>query len=143
MSVEDEEREAEAALASVPLFEGIPTKTLHALAQLGKFLDFAEGHEVVKEGHTDGRLYVILDGRAEAVAGGRHLHEFGPGDYFGELALLDDQPRSATVRALTPLRTFSLMRVHARPVLQDPVVLERLLLNVSRWLREGRSTPLP
>ena len=129
-------------LSEVPLFEGVPKKTLKLIANVIRDEHFSVGDEIVKEGATDGRFYLVEDGEAEVTVGGKVVRHIGPGDHFGELSLIDRRPRSATVRATTPLRAYSLMRVHAREVLRDPVVLERILVNVSGWLREAQSLPL-
>jgi len=69
-----------------------------------------EGTAVVREGDPSDRFYVIVAGRVEVTQGGRHLRVEGPGEFFGEIGLLRDVPRTATVTALEDVETLSLTR---------------------------------
>jgi CRP/FNR family transcriptional regulator, cyclic AMP receptor protein len=92
-------------IAQVPLFAGIDANALQALNDLTFTKTFQPGEAIVEEGHIGNGLYVILSGRVEVVkddgtAREQALATFGPGDPFGELALLGEWKRTATVRAI-------------------------------------------
>ena len=103
MSTED-------VLASVSLFQRLDKKQIRQLARLVREQQFPEGHKIVEEGQEGLGLYVIAEGEAEVVRGGTVIGRLGPGKFFGEMSLLDDMPRTATVRAVTPVRCMSLTK---------------------------------
>jgi len=104
MKEEGRELEFGEALASVPLFSGLKKKQLDVAAKLGHDISFKSGQTIVKEGELGLGFYVILEGKAEVRRGTRVLSEIGPGGFFGEMAVLDNQPRSADVVAVEPTR---------------------------------------
>ena len=91
--------ELEQQLASVPLVAGLETRVRRRLAEIGKRRMYAPGEEIVREGTTGTALYILLSGRARVDRDGSQIGELGPGDFFGELALIEEHPRSATVVA--------------------------------------------
>lgn len=101
-------------LRRLPLLSGLGPSELAEVGPQLRRERFAAGGEVVHQGDAGTRFYIIQSGQAEVVqesgAGSRRLTLLGPGDYFGEIALLLDVPRIATVRALTPLKVRSLER---------------------------------
>jgi CRP-like cAMP-binding protein len=68
------------------------------------------GYEIVKEGDAGDRFYILASGHAEVTQAGRHLRDCGPGDYFGEIALLRDVPRTATVTSTEEIELYALER---------------------------------
>jgi CRP-like cAMP-binding protein len=129
-------------LGNVDLFEGLPKKALRQIASAGKELSFDEGVDVCKEGDTDARFYLILDGSARVSIRGREINKLGPGDYFGEISILDGEPRSATVTALSPLRTMSMTSWNFRPIVKEnPDIALRIMRNLSRRVREAQGAP--
>jgi CRP/FNR family cyclic AMP-dependent transcriptional regulator len=104
-------RETAQALSVVPLFEGFTKRDLSRLAEETDVVSFPAGTTVVEEGLLGETMFVILSGEAKVVKGGkRRLGTVRPGDFFGEVALLDGAPRSASVVAETPLEAIRLYR---------------------------------
>lgn len=87
------------ALADVPLFAGASAKQRKTLARLGKVQSWKEGREIVQAGAKGAAFFMILSGTVDVVRDGRTVAQMGSGEFFGEIALLADQPRNATVTA--------------------------------------------
>jgi CRP/FNR family cyclic AMP-dependent transcriptional regulator len=104
------------ALASAPLFDGLARRELAELARAGDELDVHEGKVLTAEGAVGSEFFVILEGEATVMQAGQELARLGPGDFFGEKALVEETPRTATVTAATPLRVFVLTRQRFRGV---------------------------
>ena len=102
--------ESEESLArlikKVSLFSRLSPKQLKSLAKSGAERKFDAGHIIVKEGETGVGFYLLLDGRVEVRKSRKVLTTLSSGDFFGEMGLIDDQPRSADVIAVTPTTTF-------------------------------------
>lgn len=94
--------ELQQQLASVPLLAGLDDRSRRRLAEIGKRRTYAADESIVKEGSTGTALYIVLSGTARVERGGEKLGELNPGDFFGELALIEEHPRSATVIATEP-----------------------------------------
>jgi CRP-like cAMP-binding protein len=88
-------------LASVPLLADLDDRVRRRLAEVGKRRTYDADDPIVKEGSTGTALYIILSGRARVERGGETIGELGAGEFFGELALIEEHPRSATVTAVT------------------------------------------
>ncbi len=111
--VDDEARIAEEPLEllrRIAIFAELPEAVLEHLAAGATPESAAPFQAVVSQGETGHRFYVIAEGRAAVEADEAELRELGPGDFFGEIALLRDVPRTATVRALEPLRLYTVER---------------------------------
>ena len=93
--------ELEQQLASVPLLAGLDGRIRRRLAETGKRRSYAPDEEIVREGSTGTALYIVLSGTARVVRGGEQIGEVKAGDFFGELALIEEHPRSASVVAAT------------------------------------------
>jgi CRP-like cAMP-binding protein len=106
------------ALEQAPLFAGLSRKEIEELARAGEELDVAAGKALTSEGQLGHEFFVLLEGEAEVRAGGERIATLGPGDFFGEIALLEEIPRTATVTATTPLRFFVLTRHGFRTVVK-------------------------
>lgn len=91
--------ELQQQLASVPLLAGLQDRVRRRLADIGKRRTYAADETIVQEGSTGTALYVVLSGRARVERGGEAIGQLGAGDFFGELALIEEHPRSATVVA--------------------------------------------
>jgi CRP-like cAMP-binding protein len=133
----DEDLPVEAAvLRSVPFFEGLTPEDLERMARIGRKRSFAAGDPIVVEGQIGGGLFVILSGSATLHTGGK-THTLGPGQFFGEMALLAGKPRSATVTAAEPVQAMTLETMYFRPFLiKNPSVAVTLLEVVADRLRE-------
>lgn len=95
-------------LKSVELFAEVPDEALAKIAPFTKVDEFAEGRDIVKEGGYANDFYVITEGTATVEREGEHLADLGPGDVFGEQALLEKQQRSATVTATDTVRVIKI-----------------------------------
>ena len=130
------------ALRQVPLFAGLSRRHLHHLADIADEREFSAGRTVVQNGSRGDSFYVILDGKAKVTAGysTRALAKIGPGDFFGELALLDGGPRTASVIAETWLTTIRIGRTDFRAMIRsEPEVALKVMEELARRLREDRS----
>ena len=97
-------------LQSIPLFSPLPPTTLERLAAHLSSVTAITGTEFVREGDAGDLFYVVAAGRIEVSRGGGRVGELGPGDYFGEIALLRDVPRSATCTAMTNVELYTIDR---------------------------------
>jgi CRP/FNR family transcriptional regulator, cyclic AMP receptor protein len=91
--------ELEQQLASVPLTAGLENRVRRRLAQIGKRRTYGPGEAIVREGSTGTAIYIVLSGRARVERSGEVLGSLRAGDFFGELALIEEHPRSASVVA--------------------------------------------
>ena len=128
------------ALSRVPLLSGLDAKELERVA--GSFTEraFPADTVVVKQGDERGiGFFVITDGTARVSADGQSLDVLGPGDHFGEIALIGDRVRTATVTAETDLQTLVTSVWEFRGfVKNDPDVAWKLLEHLARLLHEAR-----
>jgi CRP-like cAMP-binding protein len=106
-------------LRELPPFAGLDSEQLHDLLAHGAFITAAPGEALVTEGEPGDAFYAVVSGRAEVIREGRVLDTLRPGTYFGEIALLRDVPRTATVVARSPMRLFRLDREGFDVVIAD------------------------
>src|SRR5918999_3528410 len=90
------------ALKRAPLFEGLSKKELTQLARVSEGMEIPEGHVLTKEGQIGHEFFVIVEGETEVTKNGKRVAKRGGGDFVGEIALVEDVPRTATVTAKTP-----------------------------------------
>lgn len=132
----------EEALAQAPLFAEVARRHLRALARLAKEQSYRPGERVVREGIAGSSLFVVVEGEARVERAGERLATLAPGQFFGEISLLDGGPRSATVVAETDLRCVKLDGQDLRALLERrPEVAIRLLETLAARLR-GHERPL-
>lgn len=129
-------------LASVPLFEALAREDLARVAEVAVRRRFQADEVVFREGDASSTAYIIRSGRARAIrqhGDGRSitLAHFGPGDIFGELAMLDDERRSATVETLEPSEAIAILGADMRRLLREhPDLAVKLVISLGRRLRE-------
>jgi CRP-like cAMP-binding protein len=126
-------------LKRVPLFSGLSDRQRRKLARLFRERDVTPGTAVVSEGLMGGvSFFVVADGEATVTIGGRDAGHLGPGDHFGELALITNRERSATVTAHTPMRCLEIRFWDFRDFAHDnPDVMWKLLEHVVELLSPG------
>ena len=130
------------ALRRAPLFAGLSRKELVQLARVSEDLDVPAGEVLCKEGDIGHEFFVIVDGEVEVTRKGRRLTTRGGGEFVGEIALLEETPRMATVTAKTPLRIFVLTRTDFRHLLgENPSVEQKVLRALARRVVELSSDP--
>jgi flavin reductase (DIM6/NTAB) family NADH-FMN oxidoreductase RutF len=100
----------ERLFAGAPMLSTLPAEILDAITAAGEERSYEPDQAVVREGEPGDELFVILEGEARIERAGNVLATFGPGEFFGEIAVLDGRPRSADVVAATPLRCLTVSR---------------------------------
>ena len=126
------------SLRKVSIFQALSNKELASLSRLAERVDIEEGYLLTKEGTTGHEFFVIESGSASVLKGKRKIAALGPGDFFGELALLDQCPRNATVRADSPMKVVVLGHREFMGLLGDvPTVSIKLLKGMARRLRDA------
>jgi CRP/FNR family cyclic AMP-dependent transcriptional regulator len=128
------------ALRQVPLFQDFDDEDLERLARQMKERTFPEGAAVTTEGDTGAGFFVIAEGNATVSVAGEQKTTLGPGDHFGEIALIDEGVRSASITAATDLRCFGLTPWEFRPFVEEhPRVAWALLKTLAQRLRSAQS----
>jgi CRP/FNR family transcriptional regulator, cyclic AMP receptor protein len=128
-------------LRAVPLFAACTEQELRFIASRVDEVDLPAGRVLCEKGKSGGDFFIILDGRVEVDAP-EGMKALGPGDFFGEIALLDNGPRTATVRSATPLRCLVLGPAQFRDVLhQNADIAVKMLHVVTQRLRAKAALP--
>jgi CRP-like cAMP-binding protein len=137
-----DEEQIVSLLGKVQLFEGLSKKDLTHIARAAREVEHPAGHAVVTEDRPGVGFHLIIGGRAVVTQKGHKLRELGPGDSFGDIALIDGGPRSATVAAETPLQLLSLTSWEFKPLLLEHAEMTyQLLLQVCGRLRDAETRP--
>lgn len=124
-------------LASIPLFSALPKKDLQKIAKASDEVSVDAGRVIVEEGASGHEAYVIVDGEAEVRRNDQVIARLSAGDHFGELALLDGGPRTATVVAVTPLRLLVLgQREFAGTIDEVPGLAHKLMATMATLIRQ-------
>jgi len=128
-------------LAQVPLFEGLSRRHLKQIAEHADEISFHEREIIVEAGQRGGTFFVIVEGEVRVVRGDRTIARVGPGEFFGEISLLDGGPRTASVIAETPVVAIRLFKASFDKVVrEEPGVAGKILAAVARRLREAEKT---
>jgi CRP/FNR family transcriptional regulator, cyclic AMP receptor protein len=113
------DKELVSTLKRVPLFARLSDRDLKRLANSLSERTFPAGHEIAIEGSEGVGFFVIESGEVSVSRGGEHIRKLGPGDYFGEMSVIDQRPRSATVVADTELRCRGMTSWAFKPFLES------------------------
>jgi CRP/FNR family transcriptional regulator, cyclic AMP receptor protein len=130
------------ALGDVELFSDLPNDALGRLANEMREYRYADGDVIVKQGEGGqlGRMFVVLDGTAQADVDGTIVGTYSVGDEFGEMSLLDGSPRSATVTATSDVLLAGLASWHLRSVvIEEPTIAMHLIEVLARRLRAANA----
>jgi CRP-like cAMP-binding protein len=129
-------------LREVSLLEGCTRRQLRDVARIAQVREVAEGTVLTRKGERGDEFFLIVDGRARVLVSVRKRSRLGPGDFFGEMSLLDGGPRSATVVAESAMRLLVIHRRDFARLMTDVPDLPRSLLAVlSRRLRQSEGVP--
>ena len=132
-------RELAELLEDVGLFSRCTTRQRRTVARHAQIAELPAGTDLVREGEPGDALFVILDGEAVVRREGTEINRVGPGAYFGELAVLDGEPRSATVTAETDVKVAVVGIRMFRTLLREfSDLAEQLLIGLAGELREAR-----
>jgi CRP-like cAMP-binding protein len=127
-------------LGTIPLFSSLDERQLKTIAKTAQEKTIPAGGLIVRQGEKGIGLYIILDGEVRVEKAGTHVATLRHGQFFGEMALLDEEPRTADVRATGPVRCLLLSRWEFWGALADqPEVIRALLVETVRRLRGGPS----
>jgi CRP-like cAMP-binding protein len=125
-------------IARVPLFAGLEKRDLERIADSFKERTYAAGETIAREGHGGAGFFVIAEGTAKVSVQGDERATLGPGDYFGEIALLDEGARTATVTAETDMTTYAMTFWEFRPIVEtDARIAWKLVQALAHRLREA------
>lgn len=127
------------ALQRVPLFADLNKREVKKIARLFKKRHFSQGETLVKEGSGGAAFFVIESGEATVFIGGKERATLNPGDYFGEIALIDEGTRMATITASSELISYGITYWDFRPLVEkNGVVGWKLLQRMAKMLRATR-----
>lgn len=136
-----EEKESKRRLASmlkgVPLFSGLDDKDLERIAESGREVFFEAGKKIIQQGDRGLGFLLVLDGGVEVNKDGKRLAKLGRGQFFGEMTVIDDQPRSADVVATEPTTCFGLAAWSFDAVIgSNPSIARQIMKELVRRLRQ-------
>lgn len=125
-------------IQKVPLFADLDKRELKEIADSMKERTFNAGDIVTEEGKGGAGFFVIDEGKAKVSVGGKDVRTFGPGDYFGEIGLIADIDRTATITAETELRCYGMTFWDFRPLVESNASIAwKLLLAMAQRLKEA------
>jgi CRP-like cAMP-binding protein len=116
-------------IKGVPLFSELGRKELNEVASIADEIDLPEGKELTVEGQPGREFLVIIEGDATVRKGDHEINRLGAGDFFGEIALVKQQPRSATVTAETPIRALVITDRSFRTLLEHSPDIESKVMS--------------
>ena len=127
-------------LKRVPLFAQCSRKELEEIGKIADEIDFRTGKELTREGQPGREFFVLLDGTAEVTKGARTVRKLSGGDFFGEIALVSDIPRTATVTTVSPARALVITDRSFKRLLERSPTIQ---LKVLRALAERIEPAVP
>jgi CRP/FNR family cyclic AMP-dependent transcriptional regulator len=130
-------------LAKVPMFSACNQKELRKLAAAVDRVEVPKGEVLMTEGTPGHEFFLIVDGKANVTLRGKTLAKLGPGDFVGEMALLDQGPRSATAVAQTPMELLMLTSRDFSNILEEiPLVTKKIMKGMASRLRTIDKSPV-
>ena len=130
----------EELIRQVPLFSTLDKKEVQGLASSMKERTFNEGDTIAKEGQSGIGFFIIDEGEAAVSVGGEERATLGHGDYFGEIALIDDGARTATITAKSPLKCYGITSWEFRPLVEQNARLAwKMMQTLAARLREAQA----
>jgi CRP-like cAMP-binding protein len=122
-------RDAKAALLRrVPLFAGLSKRELARLGSVADELDLGPGRTLIREGSRGREFFALVEGQVEVTRDGRTVRTLRDGDFFGEIALVADVPRTSTVRTAGPVRMLVLTKRDFQRVMREQPAIQRKVL---------------
>ena len=130
----------EELIRQVPLFSSLDKKEVQGLASSMKERTFKEGDTIASEGSSGIGFFIIDEGEAAVSVGGDERATLGHGDYFGEIALIDDGARTATITAKSPLKCYGITSWEFRPLVEQNAGLAwKMMQTLAARLREAQA----
>ncbi|MFO7558021.1 MAG: cyclic nucleotide-binding domain-containing protein [Desulfobacterales bacterium] len=128
-------------LKSVNLFDQIPGEDLARIAEIAKEVSFEKEDYIIKQGESGDCLYLVIEGEVRVIPEDRELVHLGKGECFGEMSLLDSEPRSASVQAITPVVLLKIIQEDFYSMMTERPKIARGVLSVlTRRLRDANKT---
>jgi CRP-like cAMP-binding protein len=122
-------------IRKIPLFKHCTTRELGEIAGIADELDLKEGTELTKEGKAGREFFAIVEGSADVLMGGKWVNSVRQGDFLGEIALVTGRPRTATVKATSPVRVLVITARNFRTLLErNPEIQRKVLLSMAERL---------
>jgi CRP/FNR family transcriptional regulator, cyclic AMP receptor protein len=115
-------------ISRVPLFAHCSKRELSEVAGIADEIDLREGKELTKQGAPGREFFVLVEGTADVVKNGRKINSLSAGDFFGEIALVHQSPRTATVKATSPVRALVVTERNFRRLLEEMPEIQRKVL---------------
>ena len=106
-------------LGKVPLFAGCSKKDLHKIAAIADELDIREGKALTRQGGPGREFFVLLEGSVDVARDGERINVLGKGDFFGEMGLISQKPRNATITTTAPVRALVITETNFRRLLRE------------------------
>lgn len=128
------------ALAQQPVFSSCSQRELESIARIGTKIKIEPGYVLTREGRRGYEFFVVEDGTATCTIDGREVATYGSGDFFGEMSLLEQQPRSATIVADTPMSVIAIdSREFASMLALAPSTSKKIMAALSSRLRDAQA----
>ena len=125
-------------LAAVPMFQACSRRELQTIGRLAENYKVDAGTVLVREGRREDEFYLIVEGSAKVTRGGKKIADLGPGDYFGELAVLIPGPRNATVTTTSPAEVLGIASRDFWALAEEvPPILLSVMVGTARRLHEA------
>jgi CRP/FNR family cyclic AMP-dependent transcriptional regulator len=129
-------------IADVPMFSACTKQEIKRIASLANRVEIPAGQSLTKEGERGKEFFIIAEGEAKVTVRGDRVATLGPGEFFGETALLDPGPRTATVSADSPMVVYKVEGEDFRSLLIDvPFIARNILRGIARRMRELTEAP--